>query len=118
MKAYKSFVNEETMKIDSIEFDIDNELDFSHDPVTNFCESDNGHSTSKSNTIEWVEELNKDIESGEQSLLKCKDCNRYFLLPRGENEWFKSRGLIIPKRCPKCRSKRKKPQRQLFFHAT
>ena len=108
MKAYKSYVNEEKMKIESIEFDIDNEFDFSHDPVTNFCESDNGHSISKANNAEWNEEVNKEIESGEFSLLKCKDCNRYFLLPRTEREWFISRGLTVPKRCTKCRKKKKR----------
>lgn len=118
MKAYKNYVNEETMKIDTIEFDVDNEFDFSHDPVTNFCDSDNGHNVSRDTNMEYIEELNKEIESGEHSLLKCKDCERYFLLPRSEKEWFSSRGLIVPKRCPKCRSKRKKPQRQIFFHAT
>lgn len=118
MKAYKCYVNEETMKIDTIEFNVANKFDFSHDPVTNLCDEDDGHSISKHNSMEYVEELNKEIDSGEHSLLKCKECERYFLLPRTEKEWFTSRGLIVPKRCPKCRKKRKKPQRQLFFHAT
>jgi hypothetical protein len=120
MKAYKTCVNEETMKIDIVEFDIDKKFDFSHDPVTNLCDSDGGqslHGINKDAKLESVERLNKEIESGELSLLKCKDCERYFLLPRTEKEWFTSRGLITPKRCPKCRGKRKKPQRQLFFHA-
>ena len=118
MKAYKTCVNEETMKIDTIEFDVNNEFDFSHDPVTNLCDADGGHSISRDTHTKYIKELNKEIESGEFSLLKCKDCERYFLLPRTEKEWFTSRNLVIPKRCPKCRNKRKKPQRQLFFHAT
>lgn len=108
MKAYKNYVNEETMKIDIVEFDIDYEFDFSHDPVTNLYDSDNGHTIHKDAKLEDLEKLNKEIEQGDFSLLKCKDCNRYFLLPKDEKEWFEERGLVAPKRCPACRRKKKK----------
>lgn len=106
MKAYKKCVNEETMKIDIVEFDIDNPFDFSHDPVTNLYDSDNSHSLEKE-IITYAESLNAKIDRGDYSLMKCKDCNRYFLLPKSEKEWFEERSLAVPKRCPRCRSKRR-----------
>ena len=108
MKAYKNYVNEETMKIDIVEFDVDNEFDFSHDPVTNLYDSDNGHTIFAENKIEGTERLNAEIARGDYSLVKCKDCSRYFLLPKEEIEWFEDRGLVAPKRCPVCRKKKKK----------
>jgi hypothetical protein len=36
------------------------------------------------------------------------DCSSTFLFEVGEQKFFKMRGLTPPKRCPPCRSKRKK----------
>ncbi len=106
MKAYKTFFNEETGKFDYIEFDIDHEFDFSHDPQTNFTESDNGHTCIKESFMEGLKKDNEKIESGEWKVLKCKDCGRYYVLPK-EEEWFVDRGLNPPKRCVSCRGKKK-----------
>ena len=36
----------------------------------------------------------------------CKDCGRYFNITNAEFNYFSSKGLDIPKRCPECRKKR------------
>jgi hypothetical protein len=41
-------------------------------------------------------------------VLECKDCGRNFELTSGEIEFYKSRGLNLPKRCEECRKKNKK----------
>ena len=38
---------------------------------------------------------------------KCKDCGRIFYLMHSEVEFFKDKGLHVPKRCDECRDKRK-----------
>jgi len=41
--------------------------------------------------------------------LVCGDCGREFIFTAGEQEFYASRGLMNePKRCPDCRSMRKK----------
>ena len=40
--------------------------------------------------------------------LMCVECKQAFLFKTGEQEFFKMRGLTPPKRCPGCRSKRKR----------
>lgn len=37
----------------------------------------------------------------------CKDCKKEFILSPQEEDFFLSRGLALPKRCPACRKKRK-----------
>ena len=37
----------------------------------------------------------------------CKDCKKEFILSPQEKEFFLGRGLVLPKRCPECRKKRK-----------
>ena len=39
--------------------------------------------------------------------LPCLDCGVPFVFTRGEQRYFLSKGLSEPKRCPKCRLKRK-----------
>ena len=39
--------------------------------------------------------------------LKCSDCGSIFIFSAGEQFFFWSKGLSIPKRCPECRLKRK-----------
>ncbi len=52
--------------------------------------------------------------------LKCSDCAADFVFTAGEQEFYKSRGLMNePKRCPSCRSQRKQKsdvrvERQFF----
>jgi hypothetical protein len=38
---------------------------------------------------------------------RCVDCGSSFLFSSGEQRYFISKGLSEPKRCPKCRLKRK-----------
>lgn len=39
--------------------------------------------------------------------LICLDCGEPFVWSSGERQFFWSKGLAKPKRCPKCREKRK-----------
>ena len=44
--------------------------------------------------------------------LECIDCGREFDITNGEREYYESKGLELPKRCPKCRElKARKNQR-------
>lgn len=41
--------------------------------------------------------------------VECVDCGRYFIFSEGERKFYISKRLTIPpKRCPQCRSERKK----------
>ena len=33
----------------------------------------------------------------------CRDCGRSFTLTKGEQEWYREKGFVLPKRCPVCR---------------
>ena len=37
----------------------------------------------------------------------CKDCGQPFIFSEGEQEYYQDRGLAIPKRCSRCRLKRR-----------
>ena len=39
--------------------------------------------------------------------LRCVDCRMDFVFTVGEQRYFFSKGLSIPKRCPNCRQKRR-----------
>lgn len=44
--------------------------------------------------------------------LTCSDCGREFTFTAGEQEFYESRGLLNePKRCPDCRSSRRRERR-------
>jgi hypothetical protein len=43
-------------------------------------------------------EMHKDLK------IQCVECGGTFRFEAGEQEFFKSRGLSMPKRCPECRS--------------
>lgn len=40
-------------------------------------------------------------------IIKCKDCGETFDVYEKEQAWYKERGFEIPKRCKKCREKKK-----------
>ncbi len=41
--------------------------------------------------------------------IQCSDCSSDFVFTAGEQEFFEQKGLVnVPKRCPECRSARKK----------
>ncbi len=46
-------------------------------------------------------------KSKDGTMLTCVDCKQQFVFETGEQEFFKMRGLTPPKRCPRCRTKRK-----------
>ena len=37
----------------------------------------------------------------------CKDCGKEFVLTASEQEWYKEKGFVEPKRCKECRVARK-----------
>lgn len=37
----------------------------------------------------------------------CRDCGKEFLMGREEMEWFWSRDMVTPRRCPACRGRNK-----------
>lgn len=39
--------------------------------------------------------------------VQCLDCGQMFIIEAGEQEFFKSKGFSLPKRCQECRAKRK-----------
>jgi hypothetical protein len=51
----------------------------------------------------------KRIEENQQSemTIHCSDCDEDFVFTAGEQQFFKSKGLSLPKRCPICRKARK-----------
>ena len=107
MKAYKLFYNDELCRFDLYEFEVKGEFDFSHDPKTNLYGEDFTHNCNKESVYEELHKLNKELEDGELEVARCKDCEMYFIIPADEKQWFEDRNLQIPKRCPKCRARRK-----------
>lgn len=107
MKAYKLFYNDELYRFDLYEFEVKGEYDFSHDPKTNLYGEDHIHSCDKESACEGLQKLNKQLEDGELEVAQCKDCEIYFIIPAKEKQWFADRDLQTPKRCPKCRARRK-----------
>ena len=43
----------------------------------------------------------------EDKYIPCIDCKNIFLFTVGEQRFFNSKGLSLPKRCPDCRARRK-----------
>lgn len=51
--------------------------------------------------------LNANSLKVENKVLVCVDCGAHFVFSSGEQRYFFSKGLSIPKRCPNCRQKRR-----------
>ena len=51
--------------------------------------------------------MEKNIETKKSIYVKCVGCGDEFILEAKEQEWYESRQLFIPKRCPACRLSRK-----------
>ena len=49
----------------------------------------------------------------EGTLTACKTCGNIFVLYNNEAEWFRSRGLVPPRRCESCRRKRREQQKNV-----
>lgn len=39
--------------------------------------------------------------------LNCSECKEFFILSEGERTFFRSKGLMLPKRCSPCRAARR-----------
>ena len=62
--------------------------------------------------IMGVEEGNGNGKSNAGDLqLPCAECRKTFTFEKGEQEFFKQRGLTQPKRCPSCRGRSKRRRR-------
>ena len=44
---------------------------------------------------------------GEDKKIVCKDCGKTFIFTPGEQEFYKSKNFLEPKRCKKCSKKRR-----------
>lgn len=55
-----------------------------------------------------LNEMRDAITEFNETLMKCKECGKYFELTWMEKMFFEQNGLAIPKRCKPCRDKRKK----------
>jgi hypothetical protein len=55
-----------------------------------------------------LNEMRDAITEFNGTLMKCKECGKYFELTWTEKMFFEQKGLAIPKRCKPCRDKRKK----------
>ena len=40
-------------------------------------------------------------------IIHCVDCQTGFEFTEGEEKFYKEKGFEVPKRCPKCRARRK-----------
>jgi len=48
------------------------------------------------------------LNESQDKKLKCEICGKTFIFSKGEQEFFKEKGLTnIPKTCPECRRKKK-----------
>ncbi len=102
MDSYKVFYDNKFNEFSYIAYDS------RFNPYTNFSEV-YGEITSQSKDwiVEVVGEYNELIRTNSVDILYCKDCRKYFILTKSEKEWFESRGLDLPRRCPRCRNKNK-----------
>ncbi|WP_174614582.1 RQC-minor-1 family DNA-binding protein [Virgibacillus ihumii] len=53
-------------------------------------------------------------EAPQDLLLKCWECGDRFTFSVGEQQFYKQKGFVYPKRCPKCREKREMERFGLF----
>ena len=49
----------------------------------------------------------KNINNLEDKIIECCDCGQSFVWSKGEQTYFKSKSLSRPRRCKRCRDKRK-----------
>lgn len=40
--------------------------------------------------------------------LECIDCGKTFDLSKEEQDWYKEKGFVMPKRCKECRKERRR----------
>lgn len=56
---------------------------------------------------DFVADIKDMYSSDHYTICTCKDCKEDYILTCDEYYWFFGRGLNIPKRCPKCRNRRR-----------
>lgn len=39
---------------------------------------------------------------------KCVECGEFFDIPDKEQEWYKNKGYVLPRRCKSCRDLRRR----------
>jgi len=107
MKIWYLYYNEKTKQIDYAEHSV---KDFRSDWETpsNVDEFKHQCNTAVDHAIKAAECYNRDLQSFELQIHKCKDCGIYFFTSTNEELWFKANNLSVPKRCNKCRAKRRK----------
>lgn len=107
MKIWYQYYNEDTAQIDYAEHSV-KDIHGSWETPSNVDEYKYQCYTREAHAIEGVKSCNKDLNSFALLIHKCKDCGIYFFTTADEEMWFKSNNLSIPKRCIKCRRKRRK----------
>ena len=48
-----------------------------------------------------------DSEVFEDKVLTCVECGQEYTFEKGEQYFYKSKGLFEPRRCPECRAKKR-----------
>lgn len=102
---YRYYYDEKTKKIDLIPFNDSDSI-----PETNFVldsYEDDSIVYEDEDPTYYLERWNKYISDGYWKIVKCKDCGKYFVRTFSEEVWFIEHTLNRPKRCPKCRTKRR-----------
>ena len=55
-----------------------------------------------------MQDQEKDQEKEqEEKEVTCKECGEIFTITESEERFYTDKGLYLPKRCPKCRARRK-----------
>ena len=107
MKIWYQYYNEETKQIDYAEHSV-KDIHGSWETPSNVDEYKCQCYTEEAHAIEGVKSCNEDLKWGKLHIHKCKDCGIYFYTTLDEERWFEYRDMYIPKRCSKCRTKRRK----------
>lgn len=73
--------------------------------------SDPGSGNDKALAEEFATMYQNELLKGRAKFMKCKQCGKYFMIGRAEEDWFKHEGLYCPKRCLDCRRKNKQKKK-------
>lgn len=107
MKVWYLYYNEEEQKVAYAESSIPS-INADWSMPSNIDECKYACNTCLETTIKATDGYNEDMKKGLLTIHKCKDCGTYFFTNVDEEEWYKGRGMSIPKRCETCRRKRRK----------
>jgi len=106
MIIYKEYWDEKSQEVKFKEIEVADK----NDPATiesNCTEFINAYYTDKASAENGVARFNKDIKAEKFFIKKCKECGIFFVISADEKQWYEDRGMQLPKRCEKCRKKRK-----------